>query len=106
MLLRKIWEENEKELPEEKILVDLEETEKIALGYISVKEGESTTARTHDDEEEIYVVLKGKAILTIGDEEREVGPGSVAYVPRNKKHWFKCTSKEKLEYLYFANWPD
>lgn len=105
MIVRKIWEENEKERPSEKLLVNREETETIALGYVSVDHGNSTSTGFHDDEEEIYVILKGRAILFIGDEEREVEPGSVAYVPRNHRHRMKCISEEKLEYLYFANWP-
>ncbi len=106
MIIRKIWEENETERPSEKLLIPREEAETIALGYVSVDKGNSTATGFHDDEEEIYVILKGRAVLMIGEEEQEVGPGSVAYVPRNHKHRMKCISDEKLEYLYFANWPD
>ncbi len=106
MLIRKIWEDGELERPQEKLLVKEEETETIALGYVSVDNGNSTVTGFHDDEEEIYVILKGKALLMLGDEEQEIGPGSVVYVPRNTKHKMTCTSEEKLEYLYFANWPD
>lgn len=106
MILRKIQEDGELERPSEKLLVKREETETTALGYVSVDKGNSTKLGFHDDEEEIYVILKGRAILMIGDEEQEVGPGSVAYVPRNHKHRMTCISDEKLEYLYFANWPD
>jgi mannose-6-phosphate isomerase-like protein (cupin superfamily) len=106
MIVKKIWEENEKEPPREKLLIRKDQTETIALGYVSVNHGESTDPGFHHDEEEIYVILKGKAILTIGEEECEVGPGSVAYVPRNQPHRMTCASGEKLEYLYFANWPD
>lgn len=105
MLLRSIWEEGEKERPREKLLVNREETETIALGYVSIGQGTSTQTGFHDDEEEIYVVLKGRATLTIGEEKKEVGPGDIAYVPRNTKHQMTCISEEKLEYLYFANWP-
>ena len=105
MVVGKIWEEDEKERPAEKLLVNREETETIALGYVSVDHGKSTSQGFHDDEEEIYVILKGRAILTVGDEECEAGPGTVAYVPRNHKHQMRCISEEKLEYLYFANWP-
>lgn len=105
MIVRRIWEDHEKERPAEKLLVEREETETIALGYVSVEAGRSTNTGFHDDEEEIYVILKGRAVLTVGGEETEVGPGSVAYVPRNNKHCMKCISEEKLEYLYFANWP-
>ncbi len=106
MLLRKIWEDGEPERPPEKLLVEREETEGIALGYVSVKEGKSTQMGLHDDEEEIFVVLKGKGILSVGNEEQEVSPGSVAYIPRNRMHKVTCTSGEQLEYLYLANWPE
>jgi len=105
MLVRKIWEDWETERPQEKLLVNEEEAETIALGYVSVDNGNSTVTGFHDDEEEIYVILKGRAILMMDNEEQEVGPGSVAYVPRNTKHKMACISEEKLEYLYFANWP-
>lgn len=105
VLVRKIWEEGEAVRPDEKLLVNEDETETIALGYVSVDNGKSTVTGFHDDEEEIYVILKGRAILMIGDETQEVGPGSVAYVPRNHKHKMTCISEEQLEYLYFANWP-
>jgi quercetin dioxygenase-like cupin family protein len=106
MIVRKIWEDGEKERPSEKLLISEDETETIALGYVSVEPDGITKTGFHDDEEEIYVILKGRAILTVGEEKKEVGPGSVAYVPRNNKHNMKCISDEKLEYLYFANYPD
>lgn len=106
MLVRRIWEENEEMRPDEKLLINKNETETIALGYVSVHDGQSTKIGFHDNEEEIYVILKGRANLMIGDEEITVEPGSVAYVPRNHKHRMTCISNEKLEYLYFANWPE
>ena len=106
MIIREIWEENEQERPDEKILIKRDEAETIELGYISVDSGAAHKEGFHEDEEEIYVVLKGRAILRIGNEEKEVSEGSVAYVPRNTKHNMICISEEKLEYLYFANWPD
>lgn len=105
MLVRRIWEESQVPDAMNKLLVKRDETETIALGYVQVEAGNSTKMDIHDDEEEIYVILKGRAILTIGDEKQEVGPGMVAYVPRNKKHNMACISEENLEYLYFANWP-
>jgi mannose-6-phosphate isomerase-like protein (cupin superfamily) len=105
MILRKIRESNSDNIMKNKILIDRSETETIAMGYVSVSPGDSTDIAVHDDEEEIYLVLKGKALVMIGDEKQEIGPGMVAYVPRNKKHNLTCISEECLEYLYFANWP-
>jgi Mannose-6-phosphate isomerase len=105
LLIRKIWEDDEKERPNEKLLINENEAETIAVGYVSVENGKSTKTGFHEDEEEAYVILKGRAMLMIGDEEVVAGPGTVAYVPRNKKHKMTCISEEALEYLYFANWP-
>lgn len=104
MIIRKIWED-ESESPAEKLLIERAETETIALGYVSVDNGNCTKKGFHNDEEEIYVILKGRAILVIGEEKQEVYPGCVAYVSRNTVHQMQCISEEKLEYLYFANWP-
>lgn len=105
MLIRKIWEENETTRPREKLLVERSEAETIALGYVALDDGKSTQVGFHEDEEEVYVVLKGKARLMIGDEQTVVAAGDVVYVPRNTAHQMTCISEEKLEYLYFANWP-
>ena len=104
MLKRKIWDEDGSK-PREKLLVDRHEAETIALGYVSISKGESTQTGFHDDEEEIYVILKGEAKLILGDEESNIKEGDVVYVPRNTTHKMTCISDEKLEYLYFANWP-
>jgi quercetin dioxygenase-like cupin family protein len=103
MKIAKIWDEDENN--KEKLLISRDETETIALGYVSVEKGGCTQPGFHDDEEEIYVILKGRAVLTLGAEETETGAGETIYVPRNTKHQMRCISDEKLEYLYFANWP-
>ena len=94
------------ELPEEKLLFDLPETETLQLGYVSLRPGESNTERSHPDEEEIYLVLGGTADLRLGDEVASVTAGDTVYVPRNTVHQLTCTSAEPLEYLYVANYPD
>jgi mannose-6-phosphate isomerase-like protein (cupin superfamily) len=105
MLLRHIWDGPGEEKLQEKLLFDLDVTETIALGRVTVEPGGSTQVGFHTDEEEIYVILSGKAILMIGNEKQEVGAGDVAYVPRNNHHQMVCISEESLQYLYFANWP-
>ena len=94
------------EMPDERMIFDLPETETVSLGYVSVATGEKTHLGLHEDEEEIYIILGGRALLRLGDEEAEVARGDSVYVPRNTLHQMTCTSPEKLEYLYIANYPD
>ena len=41
--------------------------------------------QTHDDQEEVYTTLSGKATLTVGDEEYELEPGVFARVGATEK---------------------
>lgn len=106
MIIRKIWDETIPPFQRERLLLDLRETETIAIGYVALQPGESTAVGFHDNEEEGYVVLSGRARLTLGDSQQELEKGHVVYVPRNTKHQMTCISEEPLEYLYFANFPD
>lgn len=105
MILKNIYDSAAGIEEKHRLLISKAETETIALGYVSVNKGESTAEGFHNDEEEIYLVLKGSGILFLGDEKQEISEGDIAYVPKNTKHKMTCTSDEKLEYLYFANWP-
>jgi len=39
-------------------------------------------------EDELYVVLEGKARVQVGDNEREVGPGTILFVRATTEHSF------------------
>lgn len=106
MKIRKIWSDDIPAFARERILLDLPETETIAIGYVALKPGEETDIGLHDDEEEAYVVLSGRARLMLGDAFCELEKGAVVYVPRNTPHRMTCISEVPLEYLYFANFPD
>lgn len=106
MIIRKIWDDSIPPFQRERLLLNLSETETIALGYVALKPGESTNIGFHDNEEEGYVVLSGRAELMLGDAVQELEKGHVVYVPRNTAHRMTCISNEPLEYLYFANFPD
>jgi mannose-6-phosphate isomerase-like protein (cupin superfamily) len=81
-------------------------TETLEAGLVVRKKGEGTPLASHPDEEEIYIILKGKGRIRVGDEWREVSPNTALYIPRNALHEIQCISEEPLEYIYIANWPD
>lgn len=89
-----------------RMIVPREITETLAAGLVTRQKGGKTRLDSHPDEEEIYLVLKGKGRVRVGDEIREVGPGTAVYVPRNSLHQMECISEEPLEYIYIANWPE
>ncbi|MFV0478548.1 MAG: cupin domain-containing protein [Parahaliea sp.] len=55
------------------------------------------------DEDEIYLVLEGKARMKLGDKERSVGPGSVLYVGASTDHHFFEIDKDMTLLVMFAS---
>jgi len=59
--------------------------ESIEVGLLSFKGGEGANPHQHPHEQ-IVVVLKGRLLVKLGDEEQEIGPGSGFHVPPNLLH--------------------
>lgn len=53
-------------------------------------------------EDEIYYVLSGKAALRVGDEEKEVGPGSILYVRATEEHSFFNITEDLTLLAFFG----
>ena len=47
----------------------------------------------HSREDEIWYVLEGTIRFTVGDDVRDAGPGTFAYIPRDVAHTFQVISE-------------
>ena len=65
-------------------------TLKQEVGYqvkrITVAPGQKLSLQYHNKRAEHYVVTQGQAIVQVGDEEFETGPGEYRYIPLGEKH--------------------
>ena len=57
------------------------------------------------DEDEIYLVMSGKARMRLGEEERAVGPGSLLYVGATTEHSFFEIEEDMTLLVMFAAMP-
>ena len=96
-----------------------------AAGYFAVPDGEPNQYREHlraDDvsvgtycipvggkdgqqphtEDEVYVVVRGRARLCTDTAEIDVGPGSVVYVPAHERHQFTEIAEDLSVLVLFA----
>jgi mannose-6-phosphate isomerase-like protein (cupin superfamily) len=53
-------------------------------------------------EDEVYVVLAGRAMITVGDEEEPVEAGSVVFVAREVEHRFHSIDENLQVLVFFA----
>jgi quercetin dioxygenase-like cupin family protein len=63
-------------------------------GAISVvlawhKPGEGPPDHVHFSQEEVFFIVEGTYELTVGNQTSTVGPGTIAFIPRNVVHRFK-----------------
>jgi mannose-6-phosphate isomerase-like protein (cupin superfamily) len=45
-----------------------------------------TPLHVHENEDELFYVIEGEHVFTVGDEELEGGPGAVVFAPRRVPH--------------------
>lgn len=75
-------------------------TDSTAVVYFEVEPGEYLGTHT-DSAEEVLLVLDGEGIAVVGDEEAEIGPGSLAVVPALAPHGVRATGDRTLKVVGF-----
>lgn len=53
-------------------------------------------------EDEVYHVVAGRATVTVGDEERAVGPGSIVFVAADAPHRFHDIEEDLVLLVFFG----
>ncbi|HET6946638.1 MAG TPA: cupin domain-containing protein [bacterium] len=74
----------------------------ITLGYTVVYPGCSTRGHAHSDREEIYVIVRGRGTVIVGDDTFEVGPDDAVYIPPGPSHTTRNPSPAPLEYYWMT----
>ncbi len=65
----------------------------------SLEPGKSIPPHYHPDFEEIYYVLSGYGIMTIGDDQKEISRGDVVYIPAVSAHALVNTGNVALRFI-------
>jgi mannose-6-phosphate isomerase-like protein (cupin superfamily) len=73
----------------------------LSVGTYSIPAG-SIDDQTPHTEDEIYVVMAGRATFEAGGDRVTVGPGSVLYVPAGEVHRFTDVSEDLATVVIFA----
>ena len=73
--------------------------EKLSVGLYKLEAGSIDRQNPHS-EDEVYYVLKGRAMIRVGTETQEIKPGSIIFVRAGDDHKFSSI-KEDLELFVF-----
>ena len=61
--------------------------------------GCAVTPHHHRNLEEIYYIVSGSGLMTVGENSREVGAGDAIYIPRGHKHSLKNIGSEPIKLI-------
>jgi mannose-6-phosphate isomerase-like protein (cupin superfamily) len=75
--------------------------ESLSAGIYTLPAGGEDLQRPHG-EDEVYLVLRGRATVQVGAEERPVGPGDLIYVGARDEHRFFAIAEELVLLVFFA----
>lgn len=73
----------------------------MSVGHYVLPAG-GTDPQTPHQEDEVYVILRGRARIRVGGREEDVGPGSVVFVPAGLEHRFHDIEEELETFVVFA----
>lgn len=62
----------------------------------------STDPQNPHNEDELYYVVRGRALMRVGSEDREIGAGSVIFVEAHLEHRFHDIQEELVVLAFFA----
>lgn len=72
----------------------------VAFGQSTYAKGATHENHLHPNAEEVVYVVSGRGVQIVGDDHLEVGPGDVAFIPRDTPHRITGTSDEDLVILW------
>ena len=65
----------------------------LMIGRFDVAEGEAPPYHTHTREDEVFLLIKGTALVWCDDREYELSEGGIVFLPKQIPHGYRITSK-------------
>lgn len=65
---------------------DLFRGDRLFVGLNCFEPGQAQQVHTHAGADKFYLIVSGRARMTVGDETREAGPGTVVWAPADVPH--------------------
>jgi mannose-6-phosphate isomerase-like protein (cupin superfamily) len=80
-------------------------TERLYYDLYCLEPGQAQKVHAHDTSDKVYLVLDGKALVTLGTEERELGPEEAVLCPAGSPHGVRNGSAERVTLLVVTTPP-
>jgi mannose-6-phosphate isomerase-like protein (cupin superfamily) len=83
------------------VLIDRTESELTEVALNEWRSGLEGPPHSHAEKDQIFYIVSGEGRVLLGEEEHDVSPGSLLYVPAGIVHRTTTTSVEPLGYILY-----
>jgi mannose-6-phosphate isomerase-like protein (cupin superfamily) len=73
----------------------------LTITWVTVESGDEQVLHSHDPEQ-VYVILAGEGVMSVGDDQQAVAAGDLVHIPADTEHGIENTGEETLEYVSAA----
>jgi mannose-6-phosphate isomerase-like protein (cupin superfamily) len=73
--------------------------------WVDVPPGAEQRAHSHEDAEQVYVIVRGHGRMSVAGDVEEVGEGDLVFIPPATQHAIVNDSEETLVYVSAASPP-
>ena len=77
----------------------------LAITWVECGPNSQQALHSHPGAEQVYVIVRGRGEMIVGDEREEVGGGTMILIPPDTDHAIRNPSDETLVYVSAASPP-
>lgn len=77
----------------------------LAVTWVDCPPGSSQPKHQHDTQEQVYVIIRARGVMTVGDEEHELSEGTLVFVPPATTHTIRNETPELMSYVSATSPP-
>lgn len=77
----------------------------LSVTWVEGERDSQQPIHAHEENEQVYVIVRGHGVMKVGGEEQEVWPGTLVFVPPGTGHAIRNTYDEPLVYVSATSPP-
>lgn len=81
------------------------ESARMAITLVECNPDSEQPMHSHPEAEQVYIIVAGIGMMRVDDEEQEVGPGTLVFIPPGASHAIRNTGAIPLTYVSATSPP-
>jgi mannose-6-phosphate isomerase-like protein (cupin superfamily) len=77
----------------------------LSVTWVECTPGSQQDLHAHRASEQAYVIIEGRGRMIVGEEERDVEPGTLVFIPPGQPHAIKNIHDQRLVYVSATSPP-